>query len=200
MLMKRSTSILLAGLMATTLGAAVPAVAQDAPAEPRPGDQRLELMLRHHGGGLMRHHRGAGRGHGGALMLACSERGADRLEHMLLSLSQRLDPAPEQQPLFEAFSAAARAAQSSFADSCARLRPQGGSAAPDLVERLETGIAIGEARLAAMHEVLPALEAFYGSLTDEQKAQLEPAGRGRHGMHRRPAVMFGAPAAPAPRS
>lgn len=203
-LMKLSTSTLIAGLLAATLGSAaiVPAAAQDASAQTRPGDQRQELMLRHHAGkgGMMRHHggaRGDARGHGGLLMLACSERGADRLEHMLLSLSQRLDPTADQQPLFEDFRAAALTAQTGFADRCAELRPEDGFAgAPDLVKRLEAGIAIGEARLAAMNEVLPALETFYGSLTDQQKALLEPrrgSRDGRHGMRAAPPV----PAAPA---
>jgi hypothetical protein len=47
------------------------------------------------------------------------------------------------------------------------------AAAPDLVERLQTRIKVDEARIAALTNVLPSLEAFYGSLTDEQKAKLD---------------------------
>ena len=205
--MKLWTSTLLAGLLAATLGsaAAVPAAAQDATAQQRPGEQRQEQMQRYHHGkdGMMRHHRGTrgdARGHSGLLLLACSERGADRLEQRLLSLSERLDPTAEQQPLFEDFRAAALTAQTGFADRCAELRPADGTGgAADLVERLKTGIAIGEARLTAMNEVLPALEAFYGSLTAEQQALLAPrrGGRdGRHGMRSAPQVSTTAPAAP----
>jgi hypothetical protein len=138
---------------------------------------------------------------GGLLALACSADGADRLEHMLLSLSQRLDPTAEQQPLFEDFRNAALTAQTGFADSCAELNPEDDTAAatPDLVERLRQHIGVGEARLTAMNEVLPALEAFYGSLTDEQKALLEPRhGKrgGRHGMRIERPVSPAAPEAP----
>lgn len=206
--MRLLTSTLVAGLFAVTLGGAavIPAAAQDASAKARPGEQRQELMLRQHPGkgGMMRHHRGARggpQGHGGLLMLACSEQGADRLEHMLLSLSQRVDPTAEQQPLFEDFRTAALTAQTSFADRCVELRPQDGTAdVPDLMARLETGIAIGEARLAAMNEVLPALDAFYGSLTDAQKALLEPRRGmrdGRRGMRAAPPMPTTGPEAPA---
>lgn len=210
--MKLIASAALIAAMLGTAAVAPAAFAQDQVPQAGAGEVRHQMFLRHHGGkhrfGPQLHiQRGSSgierpmmRRGGGLLMLACSGRGADRLEHLLLSLSQRLDPTPEQQPLFDDFRAAALTAQTGFAESCAELRPQGETAAaPDLVERFETGIAIGEARLAAMNEVLPALEALYGGLTDEQKALLEP-GHGmrgnRHGMRSTPPMPPAAPAAP----
>lgn len=198
-----------AALVAATLGLAAmtpAAFAQDQRPQAGPGEIRHEMFRRHHGGehrfGPQLHVQRGGRGAGGGLLaLACSERGADRLEHMLLSLSQRLDPTAEQQQLFDDFRAAALTAQTSFADSCAELRPDDGdaAAATDLVERLRQRIAVDDARLTAMNEVLPALEALYAGLTDEQKALLEPGhGKrgGRHGMRTEPPAPPAMPEAP----
>lgn len=202
-----------AALIAATLGsAAVTPAAFARDQDPRSGESRHQMFLRHDGDdrrlGPQLHIRRDGPGvhygmkhRGGLLALVCSERGAERLEHQLLSLSHRLDPTPEQQPLFEDFRTAALTAQTGFADSCAERRPQDDTAvAPDLVERLRQRIGIGEARTAAMNEVLPALEAFYDSLSDEQKALLEPRRdrRGdRRGMRNAPPAPPAAPEAPA---
>lgn len=203
-----------AALLAATLGsAAVTPAAFSQDQHPQSRDAGHELFLRHHGearrfgpqlhirrGGLGMHHVMKHRG-GDLLALACSERGAEWLEHRLLSLSHRLDPTPEQQPLFKDFRTAALTAQTRFADRCAELRPQEDSAAaPDLVERLRRHIGVGEARTAAMNEVLPALEAFHGSLSDEQRALLDShQGRrgGRHGMRSDLPPSPAAPQAPA---
>ena len=60
------------------------------------------------------------------------------------------------------------------------------AAAPNLLTRLQSGLKVQEARVAAMSAVLPQFEAFYNSLSDEQKAKLEPRGReGRGPGHER---------------
>lgn len=120
---------------------------------------------------------------GGIFGLVCSERGAERLEHMFVSVSYRLELTAEQTPLFDALRNEAITAQTGFADTCASLRPEAGQAAetPNLIERLQTRIEIDEARAAALSGLMPSIEAFYNSLTDEQQAKLDAAGGMRRG-------------------
>ncbi|MEO6395051.1 MAG: Spy/CpxP family protein refolding chaperone [Devosia sp.] len=119
---------------------------------------------------------------GELLDLVCSDNGAERLEIAFVRLSHRLDITTTQQPLFDALKATALTAQTSFADTCTAARPaKDGTAAPDLVDRMKTRIAIDTARLEALNAVLPDFEAFYASLTDAQKALLMPEHEGRDG-------------------
>ena len=203
--MKYTSMTIVALVVATiTAGAAEPALAQDAGDNRGPG-----MQLRGPGGeqGRFVHRGGPGEGmqmrvrhHGGGLFaLVCSERGADRLEHMLLDIAQRTDPTAEQAPLYDALKDAALVAQADFAETCATARPAEGEAADrDLAERLKSRLDIQQAHLTAMSAVLPAFEAFYDSLSDEQKAAMEPRRQMmKHGMleeRGRP----GAPQAPTP--
>lgn len=120
---------------------------------------------------------------GGMFGPVCSERGAERLEHMFVSISYRLELTAEQAPLFDALRSEAMTAQTGFADTCASLRPEAGQTTepPNLIERLQTRIEIDEARTAALSGLMPSIEAFYNSLTDEQQAKLDAAGRMRRG-------------------
>lgn len=123
---------------------------------------------------------------GGLLQLGCSEQGAQRLEHVFVSLSYNLELTAEQQPLFDALKTAALTAQTGLADTCAAAQPAAADAtqAPNIVERMQTRIKVDEARTTAMSEVLPELQAFYDSLTDAQKAKLDAGPgkmRGQHG-------------------
>jgi hypothetical protein len=154
------------------LGAMAPAaLAQDQRPQAGPGAPRLQQDFRFHD------QDGARRGgmRGGILQLVCNERGAERLEHFFVSISHRLELTAEQTPAFDALKAAALTAQTEFADTCATLLPEPGTTAelPNLVERVETRIKVDEARIAALSDVLPSLEAFYSSLTDEQKQKLD---------------------------
>lgn len=160
-------SIALAALVATTLGfTAVPVLAQDAGPVAVKADRQVHRIIRNGGPGF-----GAG-----ILGLVCSDRGAEELEVALVRLSHRLDLTATQQPLFDAFRTTALTSQTSFADACATAMPDqsADAAAPDLVDRLKSGLALEQARLEAMNAVLPDFEAFYSSLTDEQKADLLP--------------------------
>lgn len=167
--MKRTTSASIAVLVAATiaLGAAAPALAQG------PGfhGQRGELAFRMDRDGHRMFARGQMRGEarGGILGLVCAERGADRLEHMLLSISQRAAPTGDQVALYDAFKDAAMSAQTDFAAACQAARPADATAPANPVERMKTRLAVEEARLAAMSDVLPTFEAFYDSLSDEQQ-------------------------------
>jgi Spy/CpxP family protein refolding chaperone len=175
--MKLITSTSAAVIFATlSLGAIAPAAfAQDqAPQAGPEGAPRLEHFRAHdHDGPGRDRIRGGMRG--GLVQLVCAEQGAERLEHLFVSLSYRLDLTPEQAPLFDALKTSALTAQTSFSDTCASIRPAAGETAevPNLVERLENRIKIDEARIAALSDVLPSLEAFYNGLTDEQQQKLD---------------------------
>lgn len=182
-------TLTLAALVVATLtaGAALPAAAQEA-ASPADSSPKREMHMRgpgdhmalrdgrqREGQRMMRDQR---RGGGGVVNLVCSPRGADRLEHRLLNLKQRTDPTAEQQALFDDFQAAALIAQTEFADACAASRPDRAAGTDlDMVDRLKTRLAVQQAYLDGMNTVLPAFEAFYDSLSDEQKAGLAPQRR-----------------------
>jgi hypothetical protein len=175
--MTRHTSLTLATLVGVLIasGFAAPALAQ----EQRPGPRyHVEMRGPHHHDGGMANREFRRGGSRGFLVLACSEKGADRIEHMLLTIAQRTDPTAHQQPLFDELKTTALAAQSDFAAACTAARPSEGDAAGiDLPDRMKARLAIEEVRLAAMSEVIPVFEAFYDSLTDEQKAAIEPRRR-----------------------
>lgn len=145
-------------------------------AQAGPGMAHYSFGIRGHYGedGMLQHRQFDGM-RGGTLALVCSEQGAEGLEHMFVAISHRVELTAEQAPLFDALKTAALTAQTSFADTCATLLPETSDTAevPDLVERLQTRIKVDEAHVAALSKVLPSLEAFYGSLTDEQKANLD---------------------------
>lgn len=183
--MKRTTSISIAALVAATiaLGAAAPALAQDR----GPQGPRGEFAFRMDRDGPRHQARGpqADGMRGGLLALVCSDRGDDRLAHMLLSISQRTDPTGDQVALYDAFKAAATSAQADFAKACETARPDANTAADrDLVDRLKAGLDVQQAHIAAMSAVLPAFEAFYNSLSDEQKQALAPRGDDEHGLRK----------------
>lgn len=189
--MKRVTSMSIAALVAATiaLGAAAPVIAGDhGPRGPR-GD--FAFRMDPDGNRMFARGQMRGEARGGILALVCSERGDDRLEHRLLSISQRAEPAGDQVALYEAFKTAATAAQADFAKACdAALPEQAAGADADLVDRLKARLELDEARLAGMSAVLPAFEAFYDSLSDEQQKALAPRlgerGERLHDMRRGP--------------
>jgi hypothetical protein len=192
--MSKTTSLALATLLVVAVaGSAAPTFAQDYNA---PGER---MMFRHHdedGPRLRVHRMHRGGAEGGLLALVCSDRGADRLEHMLLSIAQRTDVTATQQPLFDALQSAAVKAQADFAAACTAARPaEGERGSLDLADRLNMRLEIQKAHVAALETLVPAFTAFYDSLSDEQKAALEPRGR----EHRRdfgaipnePGMMYG---------
>jgi hypothetical protein len=182
--MKTITTSAIVALMTATIGlsAIAPTFAQDAaPAQvQQQGGPGLHFRHYNHGprqGGGMR---------GGADLFSF-ERGAEAIEIALVRLSHRVELTAEQQPLFDALKATALSAAADFATATESLRPaapaEGETAtAPDLSERLENGIALQTARLAALQAVQPAAAAFFDSLTDEQNAALTPQRPDRDGM------------------
>jgi hypothetical protein len=122
---------------------------------------------------------------------SCAPRAAERMEQRFDRLAERLKLTAEQQKLYEAFMTAALTAQTDLADKCADLRPSaatdgGKRQRPDLLARMEQRLKFDEARLAAMNSVFPDFKAFYASLSDDQKSELLPSGRGRHHHPMRP--------------
>jgi hypothetical protein len=213
-----STAIvaLTAGLMG--LGAAAPAAtAQQAPMQPnagmtQPGQPGMHMPRQgrnfHFRQGRanlrMGDHMGRGRRGGALLDLVCSPRGAERLEVALVRLSYRVELTAEQQPLYDDLRTAALTAQTQFADACDAARPQpSASATPapaDPVAALRSRLDLEKAHTAALESVLPKFEAFWNSLSEEQKAQLQPQrgkGRVRQGRGMMQPPQPGQPAQPA---
>ena len=169
-------SVALAALVATSMTlVALPAFAQDTTTTPvaQKNDRQIHRMVNRDAG--------PGRAGGSILGLVCSDRGAEALEIAFVRWSHALDLTAEQQPLFDALKTKALTTQTSFADDCQAAMPdRTADAKPDLLEGLKARLAIEEAKLTAMNEILPDFEKFYGSLTDAQKADLMPRGFGQH--------------------
>ena len=165
-------SVAIAALVVATFGlTALPVAAQDTTAVAKRSDREIHRTIIRDGG--------PGRG-AGILSLVCSDRGAEALEIAFVRWSHRLELTVEQQTLFDALRTKALTTQTSFADECqAALPDRTANAKPDLLDGLKARLAVEEAKLTAKNAILPDFEAFYGSLTAEQKASLQP--RGGHG-------------------
>jgi hypothetical protein len=167
-------SVAIAALVVAAIGlTALPAVAQDqtTPVAKRSDREVHRTIIRD----------GHGMGRGGLLGLVCSDKGAEALEVAFVRLSHRLDLTDAQSTLFDAFKTNALTTQTSFADDCkAALPDRTAEATPDLVDGLKARLAIQQAELTAMNQILPDFEAFYASLTDAQKADFMPR-MGREG-------------------
>lgn len=204
----KPTAFAIVALMTASIGlsAAAPAFAQElAPGQAQPSGPGFHI--RHHNQGP---HGGMGGGMGGGAFLSF-ERGAEAIEIALVRLSHRIELTAEQQPLFDAFKAAALSAAADFASATESLRPSAPAEGetpvmPDLAERLENAIALQKERLAALEAVQPAASAFFDSLTDEQNTALAPQrpdrdgmpGFGKGGPRHHEGQQHGAPDAPGP--
>lgn len=164
--MKHTTALAALVVAAVSL-ASLPVVAQELTPAANRGDREVHRIVIREGGGP--------RGGAGILGLVCSPGGAEALDVAFVRLSHRLDLTDAQQSLFDALRSKALTTQTDFADDCAAARPdRTAEDKPDMLERFKAGLAVQEARLAAMTAVLPDFEAFYASLTDEQKDSLQP--------------------------
>ena len=126
---------------------------------------------------------------GGIAGMICSTDGATQLETRLADIATKLALTAEQQPLFDAYRTAALTAQTSFAESCAKLQPAATATPatpPDALTVLKDRQARQTAELDALNAVLPSFEALYNSLTDAQKAVLQPLVGPHHGGDRGP--------------
>jgi len=176
------TKTALVATLAGTLGlvATVPATfAQDAgpnagPKRPAAQDVQRPGQWRQHNN--MRFNAQRPEGSRGIIDLLGTPRGAEALEIAFVRLSHRIDLTDTQKPLFEDLKTTALAAQSSFADAAKAARESltANNQRPDLVTGLKARVAVDTARLEAINTVLPKLEAFMNSLSDQQKADLMP--------------------------
>lgn len=211
--MKTLTSTAIVAIVAGTIGFAALTPVAFAQQGPEPGGQQAGQHMQMPGqfGQLgnqrierMRNARGPG-GQGGLLALVCSDRGTERAEIGFVRLAYRLELTAEQQALFDDLKTATLTAQTQFADQCEKPAvPASAEAQPTIpnpVERLTAQIGNDSLRLELMQGLLPKLEAFYNSLTDEQKASLQPEprdGRGFRNRHGGMSVQPGQPGEPAP--
>lgn len=205
MKLNTSTAVALALAGVIGLGALTPAAyAQQAPQPPQMdnGMQMPHPNFGNHNGGdqfrggqfrgeqqfRMRDARRDDRGGRGTLLeLTCGPNAAERMEIGFVRLSYRLDLTAEQQALFDDLKASALTAQTQFADQCPTPSQPGADQAsaerPTTVERLQGRIDSETLHTSLLSAILPKLEAFYNSLTDEQKASLEPQQRQRGDRH-----------------
>ena len=108
----------------------------------------------------------------GSLFTAvCSPNGAERIGAIFGALEQRLNLTDAQKPLFDDLKTAALAAQADFAKTCPA---PGANKSASIVDRMTERKDRLTAEIAALDAVTPKLEAFYNSLTDAQKALLQP--------------------------
>lgn len=176
--MKKTTSLLIATAIAGSLSFS--ALAPAAFADDNRGKGRYEQNERgdrgEHGKRGMRGDRGD---RGGLVRLMCSEEGAAFVEKALDRVNDRVQLTDEQKVLFNDFKTQTLAAQTEYADNCIAPTRDGSG---NIVDRLKHGQTNRTAMVAAMDNVIPALEAFHDGLSDEQKAELKPQRGDRGGM------------------
>lgn len=171
--MKRKTSIIAATALTGAL--ALMALTPGAYAH----DSNKQQNMRGKGEHGQKMGRSGQKGPGAFIHLICSEKGAERLETALGRVGDKVKLSEDQQALLTELKTVTLAAQTDFADKC--TTPTRGED-KDLMDHVKQRQANMTAHVAAMDNVVPALEAFYDSLSDEQKAELKPNRRGgRHG-------------------
>ena len=117
-----------------------------------------------------------GWGAGGSGMgMLCDPRAAGLAEWRMERIEQAVQPTEAQRAALNALKAASAKAAEQIAAACPREFPASSAARLDLMEkRMET-------MLAALKVVRPAFDAFYATLSDEQKARLDRGGPRRWG-------------------
>ena len=181
------STIVIAALVVGALGVSsvVPTLAQDAPNPPAPpavapaappaattpdATSKPTHRFMRRGGGMGGMNRGGDR----LIALACSNKGAEVLQRVLDRTAQRLDLTADQQKLFDTFREKALTTETSFATQCQAARPDRSKGRPDLIARLQSRLAMDQARITALNAVLPDFQALFDSLSAEQKAHLSP--------------------------
>lgn len=118
-----------------------------------------------------------GRGGGRGMGWMCSPQGAGLAEWRKQRIEQLLKPTEVQRKALDDLQAASTKAAETVTAACPREFPASAQARLELMEKRM------EAMLTAIKTVRPAFDAFYATLTDEQKAQLNKAGPRRWGWH-----------------
>jgi len=134
---------------------------------------------------------GGGRGWGPGMMMGpgmmgwgrggfagmCNPQGAGLAEWRMERIERLIKPNDAQRAKLNDLRAASTKAAESIAAACPREFPAGASARMELMEKRL------EAMLAAIKTVRPAFDAFYATLSDEQKARINTAGPRGWGWH-----------------
>jgi hypothetical protein len=107
---------------------------------------------------------------GNGLAALCSERAAAFSDVPAQRIEETIRPTPEQRSAFDALKTAAAKAGDGLRSSCPAQMPT------SIMDRLDAVDARLAAMLSAVEIVRPALEGFYASLTDEQKARFNAFG------------------------
>jgi LTXXQ motif family protein len=108
------------------------------------------------------------------LVPKCSGRNLERVENIFDRVGSAIDLTPDQEVLYDELITVTLQAHSEFADTCTAIRDQRPG---DFIERLQKRQTVAEARIAATGEILPLLENFYVSLSDDQKDAIYRLGR-----------------------
>ena len=110
----------------------------------------------------------------GAFGRMCGPAAAGFAEWQIDRLEQVIKPTEAQRPKFDELKTASSKAADVMRNACPTDFPK------TVVGRMEVMEKHADARLQAIKTVRPAMEAFYATLSDEQKARLDSnAGRGR---------------------
>jgi len=157
-------------LVAAALACAATLSVSSAPAQPMMGGPGWGpgMMM---GPGMM------GGGRGGMGML-CDPRAAGLAEWRMERIERIVQPTEAQRAALNDLKAASTKAAEQISAACPRDFPASATARMELMEkRMET-------MLAALKTVRPAFDAFYATLSDEQKARLDRGGPRRWGWQR----------------
>lgn len=121
----------------------------------------------------------------GPIRLVCSDRGEARIKNVLERIANRIELSSDQVTALANFKTAALSAQAGFNEVCADFKP-GKNA--NLIKRMNSHQAAIAARLVGMQSVMPTLEVFFDSLSDQQKVHLRPPvdKRGQRGFNHHP--------------
>ncbi len=115
---------------------------------------------------------------GGHMRTLCSPRGAGFTEWRVARIERLVKPTDAQKPKLDDLKAASEKAAGAMAAACPSATPATPAARLEFMEKRT------EAMLAAIKTVRPVFEAFYASLSDEQKANLDGRGRMNDGRGR----------------
>lgn len=113
----------------------------------------------------------------GGMRGMCSPRGAGLAEWRMERIERIIQPTEAQRSALNALRDASTKAAETITAACPRELPANAPARLELMEKRM------EAMLAAVKTVRPAFDAFYATLTEEQKVRINKAGPRRWGWH-----------------
>lgn len=211
--MKRNSKILIGGLALAAVGAASFSAVAGHRGHHGWGHGERGHGWGHHGkmGKYGRHGRRGGM-MGAGMRVVCRRNGAEKIDHMLVRIKHKVVVTEAQTPAYEEFANTVRGAAAKVKESCPpkperrKRRGQAEDGAtdqaatppkrPSPIERLAHAETFMAAALEGIRTVRPAAEAFYATLSDEQKAKLTKRrhhkrwgkrggrGHGKHWRHR----------------